>query len=175
MIVTLQNLRKLKCPFASLETNGTWKARSLTHGRIVFMESESQIVLECKEIDLVEYAKTVTPNRRSRKQKPVSNMPPIATETASVRKIKQATKCAGVQHDHAGCGLSRSLRIQKAIDQPSDCGLGVQEKILPQEFQDALTAAMLDADVDSRIRVSFSTQKGKVKAVKKFAKKPSKK
>ena len=72
----------------SFEANGTWKARSLTHGRIVFVKSESQIVRECKENDLVEYAKTVTPNRRSRKQKPVSNMPPIATETASVYKPK---------------------------------------------------------------------------------------
>ena len=72
----------------SLETNGTWKARSLTHGRIVFVKNESNILRECNENDLLEYAKTVTPNRRSRKKKPVSNMPPIATETASVRKIK---------------------------------------------------------------------------------------
>ena len=46
----------------SLETNGTWKARSLTHGRIVFVKNESQILRECSEIDLVEYAKTVAPN-----------------------------------------------------------------------------------------------------------------
>ena len=72
----------------SLETNGTWKARSLTHGRIVFVKSESQILQECSESDLVEYAKTVMPNRRSKKQKPITNMPPIATETASVRKPK---------------------------------------------------------------------------------------
>ena len=50
----------------SLETNGTWKARSLTHGRIVFVKNESQILRECSEQDLLELAKTVAPNRRQR-------------------------------------------------------------------------------------------------------------
>ena len=72
----------------SLETNGTWRTRSLIHGRIVFVKNESQILRGCNEQDLLELAKTVMPNRRSRKQKPASNMPPIATETASVRKPK---------------------------------------------------------------------------------------
>ena len=64
----------------SLETNGTWKARSLTHGRIVFVKSESQILRECNESDLLEYAKTVMPNRRSKKIQ-TALTPQLATET----------------------------------------------------------------------------------------------
>ena len=71
----------------SLETNGIWKARSLTHGRIVFVKSESQIVRECKESDLVEYAKTVTPNRRSKR---LPTTPTLATETPHVAPIRKA-------------------------------------------------------------------------------------
>ena len=71
----------------SLEANGTWKARSLTHGRIVFVKSESQIVRECKESDLVEYAKTVTPNRRSKRLPPT---PTLATETPHVAPVCKA-------------------------------------------------------------------------------------
>ena len=41
----------------------------------------------------------------------------------------------------------------------------------PQEFQDALVVAMLDADIDSRIRVSFSTSGPIAKAKRKSAKK----
>lgn len=62
----------------SLETNGTWKARSLTHGRIVFVKSESQILRECNENDLLDLAKTVVPNRRSKRQAPT---PTLAIET----------------------------------------------------------------------------------------------
>ena len=64
----------------SLETNGTWKARSLTHGRIVFVKSESQILRECNESDLVEYARTVAPNRRSKKTQ-TTLTPQLAAET----------------------------------------------------------------------------------------------
>ena len=72
----------------SLETDGTWKARSLTHGRIVFGKNESQIVRECNESDLVEYAKTVTPNRRSRKQKTIQESPIETPVAACERKPK---------------------------------------------------------------------------------------
>ena len=64
----------------AVETNGTWKARSLTHGRIVFVKNESQILRECNESDLVEYAKTVMPNRRSKKTQ-TTLTPQLATET----------------------------------------------------------------------------------------------
>jgi len=72
----------------SREANGSWKARSLTHGRIVFVKSESQLIRECNGHDLAEYAKTVVPNRRSKRQPPT---PVLATETplaAPVRKVK---------------------------------------------------------------------------------------
>jgi len=72
----------------SQKENGDWKARSLTHGRIVFVKNETQLIHECNESDLVEYAKTVVPNRRSKKQTP---SPVLAIETphvARVRKVK---------------------------------------------------------------------------------------
>ena len=102
----------------SLETNGTWRARSLIHGRIVFVKNESQILRECKESDLVEYAKTVTPNRRSRKQKPVTNMPPIATETASVRKPKP--KRASVP-EFSMTMLDAAYRVLRESKKPLTC------------------------------------------------------
>jgi len=74
----------------SLEASGQWKARSLTHGRIVFVKSEAQLLRECNGNDLAEYAKTVTPNRRSKRHAPTPT-PILATETpqaAPVRKTK---------------------------------------------------------------------------------------
>jgi len=73
----------------SREVNGSWKARSLTHGRIVFVKSDSQLIRECNSNDLAEYAKTVVPNRRSKRQPPPTHT--LATETpqvARVRKVK---------------------------------------------------------------------------------------
>ena len=102
----------------SLEANGTWKARSLTHGRIVFVKNESQILRECNENDLLEYAKTVTPNRRSRKQKPVSNMPPIATETASVRKPKPKRPSVPV---FSMTMLDAAYRVLRESQKPLTC------------------------------------------------------
>ena len=43
----------------SQEANGHWKSRSLTHGRIVFVKTESQLIRECNADDLAGYAKTV--------------------------------------------------------------------------------------------------------------------
>jgi len=71
----------------SQKENGVWISRSLTHGRVVFVKNE-QILRECNESDLVEYAKTVVPNRRSKKQ---TSTPVLAVETphvARVRKVK---------------------------------------------------------------------------------------
>lgn len=69
----------------SQNENGVWLTRCLTHGRMVFLKSESQIVRECNESDLLEYAKTNMPNRRSKKKKPaprpknkLPKRPPVA-------------------------------------------------------------------------------------------------
>ena len=72
----------------SLETDGTWKARSLIHGRIVFVKSEAQILRECNEQDLLELAKTVMPNRRSRKQATIQKLPVEPPVAANERKPK---------------------------------------------------------------------------------------
>ena len=92
----------------SVIEKGGWQARSLTHGRVVFVKSEAQLIRECSDNDLSELAKIVVPNRRSKRQPPT---PVLAVETpqaASVRKVKtKATKCAGVRVDVAGGRLSR--------------------------------------------------------------------
>jgi len=71
----------------SREANGSWKARSLTHGRIVFVKNESQLIRECSGNDLAELAKTVVPNRRSKRQAP----PPthtLAIDTPQVARVR---------------------------------------------------------------------------------------
>jgi len=70
----------------SCEANGSWKARSLTHGRIVFVKSDSQLIRECSGSDLAELAKTVVPNRRSKRQAPPPT-PVLATESPQVARV----------------------------------------------------------------------------------------
>jgi hypothetical protein len=110
----------------SLEVNGTWKARSLTHGRIVFVKNESQILRECSEQDLLELAKTVAPNRRSKKQQTtLTPQSPVETPVAT-RERKPKAKRPSVPEftmtalDAAHRVLSESkkpLTSQEIVDQ----------------------------------------------------------
>jgi len=72
----------------TVNANGHWQARSLTHGRIVFIKNESQILRECNDADLLEIAKTVVPNRRSKRQPPTQQLPTETPQVAPVRKVK---------------------------------------------------------------------------------------
>ena len=72
----------------AIDTKGGWQARSLTHGRIVTVKNESQILRECSEADLAELAKTVTPNRRSKRQPPAQQLATETPQAAQVRKAK---------------------------------------------------------------------------------------
>jgi hypothetical protein len=72
----------------AVDANGYWQARSLTHGRIVTIKSESQILQECNEADLLALAKTVIPNRRSRRQAPTRTLPIETPQGTPVRKVK---------------------------------------------------------------------------------------
>ena len=104
----------------SLEENGHWKARSLTHGRIVFVKNDSQLIRECNADDLVEYAKTVVPNRRSKRQPPTL-MPVSTTETpqvARVRKVK--TKRHKVQ-EYSLNALDAAQRVLREAKKPLTC------------------------------------------------------
>ncbi|MCL2348477.1 MAG: winged helix-turn-helix domain-containing protein [Planctomycetaceae bacterium] len=71
----------------SQKANGIWISRSLTHGRIVFVKNESQLIRECNSNDLAEYAKTVMPNRRSKRQPPA---PVLATEMPHAAPVRRA-------------------------------------------------------------------------------------
>ncbi len=73
----------------SRKDNGVWLSRSLTHGRIVFVRNEAQLLRECSESDLSELAKTVLPNRRSKKPAPAPKMPVETVQAAQNRKVKR--------------------------------------------------------------------------------------
>ncbi len=71
----------------SQNENGVWLTRSLTHGRVVFVRSESQFLRECSDNDFSELAKTVTPNRRSKRQKPApTRQMPVETPVAAIQR-----------------------------------------------------------------------------------------
>ncbi len=73
----------------SRKENGIWLSRSLTHGRVVFVRNEAQLLRECSDSDLSELAKTVLPNRRSKKPAPAPKMPVETVQAAQDRKIKR--------------------------------------------------------------------------------------
>lgn len=99
----------------SVETNGVWKARSLTHGRIVFVKNESQILRECSESDLVMYAKTTMPNRRSRRQPPA---PTLAIETpVTPRERKPKAKRPNVP-EYSMTALDAAYRVLVETKRP---------------------------------------------------------
>ena len=102
----------------SLEASGQWKARSLTHGRIIFVKSESQLLRECDSSDLAEYAKTVTPNRRSKRQAPT---PVSATETPQVASVRK-TKAKRPSVPEFGLTLQEAAyRVLREAKKPLSC------------------------------------------------------
>ena len=104
----------------SLEANGQWKARSLTHGRIVFVKSESQLLRECNSNDLAEYAKTVTPNRRSKRHAPTPT-PVLATETPQVTHVRK-TKAKRQRIPEFGLTLlEAAYRVLREAKRPLSC------------------------------------------------------
>jgi hypothetical protein len=53
----------------------------------VFVKNESQLIRECSGNDLAELAKTVVPNRRSKRQAPPPT-PVLATDTPQVARVR---------------------------------------------------------------------------------------
>jgi hypothetical protein len=103
----------------SFEANGHWKARSLTHGRIVIVKSETQLIRECNDSDLVGYAKTVVPNRRSKRQPPPTPVSATATpHAARVRKTKAGRP--GVA-EYSLCALDAAHRVLREAKKPLSC------------------------------------------------------
>ena len=102
----------------SIESDGTWKARSLTHGRLVVVKNESQLIRECNDNDLAEFAKTVVPNRRSKRQPP----PPVsATETPHVARVaKVKTKRQSIQ-EYSLNALDAAIRVLREAKKPLTC------------------------------------------------------
>ena len=102
----------------SLEANGQWKARSLTHGRIVVVKSESQLIRECNDNDLAEYAKTVTPNRRSKRQPP---MPKATTETPQVAPVRKTKAKRPSVPEFSLTLLEAAYRVLREAKKPLSC------------------------------------------------------
>jgi len=102
----------------SLEANGQWKARSLTHGRIVVVKSESQLIRECNDNDLAEYAKTVTPNRRSKRQAPT---PVLATETPQVTHVRKMKPKRPSTPEFSLTLLEAAYRVLREAKRPLSC------------------------------------------------------
>jgi len=104
----------------SLEAGGQWKARSLMHGRIVVVKSESQLIRECNGNDLAEYAKTVTPNRRSKRQAPTTT-PVLATETPQVVPVRKSKAKRQRIPEFGLTLLDAAYRVLREAKRPLSC------------------------------------------------------
>jgi len=102
----------------AVEGNGDWKARSLTHGRIVFVKNESQILRECSESDLLDLAKTVVPNRRSKRQPPMQQ---LATETPQAGPVRKAKAKRQRVPEYSLTLLEAAYRILREAKKPLTC------------------------------------------------------
>ena len=101
----------------SQKDNGIWISRSLTHGRVVFVKNE-QILRVCNESDLVEYAKTVVPNRRSKKQTPSSV---LAAETPHVARVRKAKAKRPSVPEFGLTLVEAAYRILREAKRPLSC------------------------------------------------------
>ena len=104
----------------SLENNGQWKARSLIHGRIVFVKSEAQLVCECSGNDLAELAITVVHNRRSKRQAPPPT-PTLATETPQVARVGKVKAKRQRIPEYSLNALDGAHRVLKEAKKPLTC------------------------------------------------------
>ena len=118
----LARLTKTDMPIRieSLETNGHWKARSLTHGRIVFVKSESQLLRECGDHDLSELAKTVVPNRRSKRQAPSPTLT-LAVESPQVARVCKAKAKRPSVREYSLNALDAAHRVLREAKKPLSC------------------------------------------------------
>jgi hypothetical protein len=114
----------------AVDTKGDWKARSLTHGRIVFVKSESQIVRECNETDLLELAKTVVPNRRSKRQPPA---PTLATETQQAAPVCKVKVKRPKVPEYSLTLIEAAYRVLKEAKKPLTC-----QEIIDRTFKKKL-------------------------------------
>jgi len=131
----------------SRETNGSWKARSLTHGRIVFVKNESLLVRECSGNDLVELAKTVVPNRRSKRQAPPTHT--LATDTPQVARVRVVKAKRQRIPEFSLTLLEAAHRILREARKPLSCQQ-IIDRMIKRKFwrtegatpQNTLNAAM---------------------------------
>ena len=102
----------------AIEAKDGWRARSLTHGRIVFVKNESQILRECSDADLLELAKTVVPNRRSKRQPPAST---LATETPQAAPVRKAKAKRPKVPEFSLTLLEAAYRVLREAKKPLTC------------------------------------------------------
>ena len=117
----IARVSKIEMPIRieAVEANGAWKSRSLTHGRIVFVKTESQILRECNETDLLTFAKTVVPNRRSKRQPPTRQLTIETPVAASQRKpVKRRSRRVP---EYSLTLLEAAYRVLKEAKKPLSC------------------------------------------------------
>ena len=102
----------------SREANGHWKTRSLTHGRIVFIKNDSQLIREYDSNDLAELAKSVVPNRRSRRQPPT---PVSAIETPLVARVRGVKPKRQSVPEYSLNALDAAVRVLREAKKPLTC------------------------------------------------------
>ena len=102
----------------AIDAIGGWQARSLTHGRVVFIKNESQILRECSEDDLIELAKTVIPHRRSKRQ-PLTQQ--LATETQQVAPIRKVKVKRPKVQEYSLTLIESAYRILREARKPLNC------------------------------------------------------
>jgi hypothetical protein len=102
----------------AVDAKGGWRARSLTHGRIVFVKNESQILRECSDADLLELAKTVVPNRRSKRQPPTQQLP---TETPQIARVRKAKAKRPKVSEYSLTLLEAAYRVLREAKKPLTC------------------------------------------------------
>jgi len=102
----------------SVVEKGGWQARNLTHGRIVFVKSEAQLIRECSDNDLSELAKTVVPNRRSKRQPPP---PVLAIETPHVARVRKVKAKRPSVPEFGLTLLEAAYRVLREVKKPLSC------------------------------------------------------
>ena len=89
---------------------GHWKTRSLKHGRVVIVKSESLFLRPCSENDLLTTAVTVQPNRRSKKDRIFAPAPAVASRDAASRRQKPKPTQLGMTALEAACRVLKEAK-----------------------------------------------------------------
>jgi hypothetical protein len=84
------------------------------------VKSEAQLVRECSGSDLAELAKTVVPNRRSKRQAPPPT-PVLATDTPQVARVRKVKVRRQRIPEYSLNALDAAIRVLREAKKPLTC------------------------------------------------------